>query len=139
MRNNTGTVEAVFPDGTAKIQTNRNSLYSPCSTSMCKDNVVIDAVNLIGAKKGEYVEFTIPDDNMVAGAVLCFGLPLLLMLVCAAVGRYVGVGYGYDAQNSAICGFLAGVPLAVTAIKTYDLMMKPKGPKSKIIKLVEEE
>ena len=43
------------------------------------------------------------------------------------------------AQNSAICGFLAGVPLAVTAIKTYDLMMKPKGPKSKIIKLVEEE
>lgn len=51
MRTNTGTVEAVFPDGTAKIQTNRNSLYSPCSTSMCKDNVVIDAVNLIGAKK----------------------------------------------------------------------------------------
>ena len=52
MRTGTGVVEEVCPNGLAKIQTNRNNLYSPCSDSMCADNVVIDAVNPIGAKKG---------------------------------------------------------------------------------------
>ena len=61
MRTGTGVVEEVCPNGLAKIQTNRNNLYSPCSDSMCADNVVIDAVNPIGAKKGQYVQFNIPD------------------------------------------------------------------------------
>ena len=51
MRTNTGTIEEVLPNGMVRIQTNRNSLYSPCSASLCADNVVIDAVNKIGAKK----------------------------------------------------------------------------------------
>ena len=90
MRTNTGTIEEVLPNGMVRIQTNRNSLYSPCSASLCADNVVIDAVNKIGAKKGEYVEFTIPDEHMVSGALLCFGLPLLLILLCAVAGAYIG-------------------------------------------------
>ena len=64
MRTGTGVVEEVCPNGLVKIQTNRNNLYSPCSDSMCADNVVIDAVNPIGAQKGQYVQFNIPDAGM---------------------------------------------------------------------------
>ena len=39
MRTGTGVVEEVCPNGLVKIQTNRNNLYSPCSDSMCADNV----------------------------------------------------------------------------------------------------
>ena len=44
MRTGTGVIEEVCADGLVKIQTNRSNLYSPCSDSMCADNVVIDAV-----------------------------------------------------------------------------------------------
>ena len=76
MRTGTGVVEEVCPNGLAKIQTNRNNLYSPCSDSMCADNVVIDAVNPIGAKKGQYVQFNIPDAGMGVKGIICFGAPV---------------------------------------------------------------
>ena len=49
MRTGTGIIEATYENGLAKVQTNRNNLYTPCSDSMCDNNVVIDAVNTIGA------------------------------------------------------------------------------------------
>ena len=60
MRTNTGTIEEVLPNGMVRIQTNRNSLYSPCSASLCADNVVIDAVNKIGAKKANMWNLRFP-------------------------------------------------------------------------------
>ena len=133
MRTNTGTIEEVLPNGMVRIQTNRNSLYSPCSASLC-------AVNKIGAKKGEYVEFTIPDEHMVSGALLCFGLPLLLILLCAVAGAYIGPqAFGTSTQNGAIIGFCIGIPIAIVAIKTYDLVMKSHNNRSEVIALVDEE
>ena len=120
MRTNTGTIEEVLPNGMVRIQTNRNSLYSPCSASLCADNVVIDAVNKIGAKKGEYVEFTIPDEHMVSGALLCFGLPLLLILLCAVAGAYIGPQvFGTSTQNGA--GFVSAylLPLQLLRLMTW--------------------
>lgn len=90
MRTGTGVVEEVCPNGLAKIQTNRNNLYSPCSDSMCADNVVIDAVNPIGAKKGQYVQFNIPDAGMGVKGIICFGVPLLLIIVCGVAGYLLG-------------------------------------------------
>ena len=140
MRTNTGTIEEVLPNGMVRIQTNSNSLYSPCSASLCADNVVLDAVNKIGAKKGEYVEFTIPDEHMVSGALLCFGLPLLIILLCAVAGAYIGPqAFGTSTQNGAIIGFCIGIPIAIAAIKTYDLVMKSHNNRSEVIALVDEE
>ncbi|WP_101912000.1 SoxR reducing system RseC family protein [Megasphaera vaginalis (ex Bordigoni et al. 2020)] len=138
LKKNTGMIEEVLPNGMAKLQTNRNHLYSPCSSSMCQDNVVIDAVNTIGAVKGQYVEYTIPDNHMVTGAVLCFGLPLFLVLLCTFIGYFAGANLGYDGQSGAIAGFCAGIPVAVVAIKTYDKVVKPDGSeKIEIIRVVE--
>ena len=95
-------------------------------------------MNRVGAKKGEYVEFTIPDENMAVGALLCFGLPLFLVLVCAALGMYFGPRYGYTGQNGAIAGFIIGIPVAVAAIKTYDLTMKKHNNKSEVIGIIDE-
>ena len=81
MRTGTGVIEEVCADGLVKIQTNRSNLYSPCSDSMCADNVVIDAVNTIGAKKGQFVQFNIPDAGMGVKGIVCFGVPLLLSLI----------------------------------------------------------
>ena len=108
MRTGTGVVEEVCPNGLAKIQTNRNNLYSPCSDSMCADNVVIDAVNPIGAKKGQYVQFNIPDAGMGVKGIICFGVPLLLIIVCGVAGYLLGESWQVKPEMTAFAGMIAG-------------------------------
>ena len=70
--------------------------------------------------------------------VLCFGLPLFLVLLCTFIGYFAGANLGYDGQSGAIAGFCAGIPVAVVAIKTYDKVVKPDGSeKIEIIRVVE--
>ena len=102
--------------------------------------MAIVAVNKIGAYKGEYEEFTFPYEHMVSVALLCFGLPLLLILLCAVAGAYIGPpAFGTSTQNGAIIGFCIGIPIAIAAIKAYDLVMKSHNNRSEVIALVDEE
>lgn len=109
MRTGTGVVEEVCPNGLVKIQTNRNNLYSPCSDSMCADNVVIDAVNPIGAQKGQYVQFNIPDAGMGVKGIICFGVPLLLVIVCGILGCLILKGYEKKINNNQTKAEITGI------------------------------
>lgn len=120
MRTGTGVVEEVCPNGLAKIQTNRNNLYSPCSDSMCADNVVIDAVNPIGAKKGQYVQFNIPDAGMGVKGIICFGVPLLLIIVCGVAGYLLGESWQVKPEMTAFAGMIAGGIIGCLVLKGYE-------------------
>ena len=119
MRTGTGVVEEVCPNGLVKIQTNRNNLYSPCSDSMCADNVVIDAVNPIGAQKGQYVQFNIPDAGMGVKGIICFGVPLLLVIVCGILGYLLGGSWQVAPEMTAFAGMIVGGILGCLILKGY--------------------
>ena len=90
----TGVVDTVFDNGMVKLRTNRNNLYTPCSGMICKNNALIDAKNPIGAIKGQYVRFNIPDGKMGVGGAMCFGMPLLMVLIWGAFGYVNGETLG---------------------------------------------
>lgn len=120
MRTGTGVIEEVCADGLVKIQTNRSNLYSPCSDSMCADNVVIDAVNPIGAKKGQFVQFNIPDAGMGVKGIVCFGVPLLLIIVCGIIGYILGGQVKATPEMTAFAGMIIGGIIGCLILKGYE-------------------
>ena len=120
MRTGTGVIEEVCADGLVKIQTNRSNLYSPCSDSMCADNVVIDAVNTIGAKKGQFVQFNIPDAGMGVKGIVCFGVPLLLIIVFGIIGYILGGQVKATPEITAFAGMIVGGVMGCLILKGYE-------------------
>ena len=136
MRTGTGVVEEVCPNGLAKIQTNRNNLYSPCSDSMCADNVVIDAVNPIGAKKRQYVQFNIPDAGMGVKGIICFGVPLLLIIVCGVAGYLLGESWQVKPEMTAFAGMIAGGIIGCLVLKGYEKKINNNQTKAEITGII---
>ena len=120
MRTGTGVIEEVCADGLVKIQTNRSNQYSPCSDSMCADNVVIAAVNPIGAKKGQFVQINIPDAGMGVKGIVCFGVPLLLIIVCGIIGYVLGGQVKAAPEMTAFAGMIIGGIIGCLILKGYE-------------------
>ena len=69
-----------------------------------------------------------------------FRITVASYLLCAVAGAYIGPqAFGTSTQNGAIIGFCIGIPIAIAAIKTYDLVMKSHNNRSEVIALVDEE
>ncbi|MGN0948691.1 SoxR reducing system RseC family protein [Megasphaera sp.] len=136
MRTGTGVVEEAFPNGLAKIQTNRNNLYSPCSDSMCADNVVIDAVNPIGAKKGQYVQFDIPETGMGVKGIICFGVPLLLVIICGIIGYLIGSSAQMTPEMTAFAGMIVGGVIGCLILKGYEKKINSNQTKVEITGII---
>ena len=136
MRTGTGVVEEVCPNGLVKIQTNRNNLYSPCSDSMCADNVVIDAVNPIGAQKGQYVQFNIPDADMGVKGIICFGVPLLLVIVCGILGYLLGGSWQVAPEMTAFAVMIVGGILGCLILKGYEKKINNNQTKAEITGII---
>ena len=138
MRTGTGIIEATYENGLAKVQTNRNNLYTPCSDSMCDNNVVIDAVNTIGAAKGQFVKFNIPEDKVAFGGVMCFGMPLALIIIWGIFGYWFGSNYGYTCELTAFAGMIAGGLIGAFLLKQYEKKINNNATKVEIVEIIGE-
>ncbi len=138
MRTGTGIIEATYENGLAKVQTNRNNLYTPCSDSMCDNNVVIDAVNTIGAAKGQFVKFNIPEDKVAVGGVMCFGMPLALIIIWGIFGYWFGSNYGYTCELTAFAGMIAGGLIGAFLLKQYEKKINNNATKVEIVEIIGE-
>lgn len=136
MRTGTGIVEVVYENGLAKVQTNRDNLYSPCSDSMCDSNVVIDAVNSIGAKKGQFVRFTIPEEKVAVSGIVCFGVPLFFIIAMGIVGYWLGSTYGYTSELAAFGGMIVGGIIGGLLMKAYGNKIDDNTTKVDIIEVI---
>ena len=87
---------------------------------MCADNVVIDAVNPIGAKKGQFVQFNIPDAGMGVKGIVCFGVPLLLIIVCGIIGYVLGGQVKAAPEMTAFAGMIIGGIIGCLILKGYE-------------------
>lgn len=136
MRTGTGIVEAVYENGLAKVQTNRNNLYTPCSDSMCDNNVVIDAVNTVGAQKGQFVKFNIPEDKVAVGGIICFGMPLALIVIVGILGYWLGDQQGYTSELTAFAGMVVGGLIGAFLLKKYEKKINSNTTKVDIIEII---
>lgn len=132
MRTGTGVIYTVCDNGLVKIRTNRDNLYTPCSDKMCSDNVLIDAKNPVGAIKGQFVKFNIPDEKMGAGGLMCFGMPTLQVIIWGAAGYWLGVQHGFAGELTAFAGMIGGGILAVLLLKQYERKLRQQNTMAEI-------
>ena len=76
---------------------------------LCSTPPVFRVLNPEGSAVGQHVSVAIPDSAVSKGALLAYGLPLLLLLI----GAFVGLGVAGDsgAVIGAVCGLAVSLPL----------------------------
>lgn len=139
MRTGTGVVDTVFDNGMVKLRTNRNNLYTPCSGMICKNNALIDAKNPIGAIKGQYVRFNIPDGKMGIGGAMCFGMPLLMVLLWGALGYWLGGNQGAAPELAAFAGMIVGGLIGASLLKWYEKRVRQANTMAEITEIIVEQ
>lgn len=75
------------------------------------DEAEYPVANPIGAETGEAVVIGLPDGALLHAALASYGLALLLLLACAALGKY------FSGEPGAIIGGLSGLVLAAAWIR----------------------
>lgn len=139
MRTGTGVVDTVFDNGMVKLRTNRNNLYTPCSGMICKNNALIDAKNPVGAIKGQYVRFNIPDGKMGIGGAMCFGMPLLMVLLWGALGYWLGGNQGAAPELAAFAGMIVGGLIGASLLKWYEKRVRQANTMAEITEIIVEQ
>lgn len=115
MRLGRGTVEKIRSNGLAKVRVNRDHLYVACSACFGAERVFITAYNPVGAQEGQDVQYEVQDNHLIMSSFICFIIPLLLIIIGAALGYVVGTSI-----YTAIIGGIVGTLLGATTIKKYD-------------------
>lgn len=139
MRTGTGVVDAVLADGTVKLRLNRNNLYTPCSGMIGENNAIIDAKNPVGAIKGQYVKVTIPDGKMGVGGAMCFGMPLLMVIVFGIFAYWLGQQQGQAPELWAFGGMIAGGLIGAFMLRQYDKKAAKANTMAEITEILVEQ
>ena len=107
---------------TAKIKVGRHEDCSGCGGCPSAQNVIIEAVNEIGAKPGERVQFAVREENALLGAFVVFMLPLLM----AGIGGFIG--YQPNFFGGGDTGMIRGATLffllSLVAVKLFDRRLR---------------
>lgn len=137
MRTETGTVEKILPNHMALIQASRTSLFSRHASSIGNTTAPIEVDNTFGAKEGDFVEFAMPDQGMAIGGLIGFGLPMVIVLICAMgfYGQHAALGLSEAA--AAGIGFVVGLLLALVAFKAVHKVWKRQRTTARIIRIIQ--
>ncbi len=139
MRTGTGVIDTVFSNGMAKVRTNRDNLYTPCSGKMCNNNTLIDVKNTVGASKGQFVKFNIPDDKMGAGGAMCFGIPTLLVILLGAVGYWLGMEWNLAKELASFAGMVIGGIIGALLLKHYEKRLRKANTLAEVTEILVEK
>ncbi|MBC7231022.1 MAG: SoxR reducing system RseC family protein [Actinobacteria bacterium] len=95
----------------AKVLMRRSRLCEGCGSCCVKldeDSMLVDALNLAGAKPGERVTVDIPVNTSIRAAYVLYGIPLLFFLAGLALGALLShfvLGGRLAVPISLVCGF----------------------------------
>ena len=103
-----------------------------------EDGMEIEAVNMAQAKEGQEVKISIDAQTYLQGTMLVYGLPLVLFIAGAIVGKSIGENF-LEEQNSdlmaAIAGF-AALLISLLGIKIWAKKAEDKKDQKPIIEEV---
>lgn len=113
-------------EGLARIRVGRHAECVSCGACAGAQNVMVDAVNRMGARPGQRVRFEMQEEHVLRGAFVVFILPLFAAGFGAVLGWQYGTSQGMEAlgeeslQNPAICGAILLFLLSLAGVKLYD-------------------
>ena len=117
MKEEQGLVLSVTGD-TAKIKVGRHEDCSGCGGCPSAQNVIIEALNEVGAQPGARVSFTMRETNALLGAFVVFMLPLIM----AGVGGFVGYDTTFfgGGDTGMIRGAMLFFIISLVLVKLFD-------------------
>ncbi|HWR44650.1 SoxR reducing system RseC family protein [Sporomusa sp.] len=108
-------------DGMAKVKASRHSDCENCGSCPGNTAIIVDALNPVGAERGQRVAIEVKEVNMLKAAFIVYMLPLITATGGAFAGNYLA-GL-YQAAGSlwyTIASGLAAFGLSIIYIKYFD-------------------
>ena len=103
-----------------KNQVGRHNDCQSCGACPGSQHIIIDAVNTLGAKKGQRVAFEVRETSVLKGAFMVFVLPLIAAAIGAFLGWRAGEAWSYDLTHAAIAGGLLLFLVSLGAVRLFD-------------------
>lgn len=115
-----GHILAIDDNGLAEVKVGRHTDCIACGACPGVENIVVKAVNPIGAKVGQHVKFEVRESNIVMAAFVCFIMPLLVAAAGALGGHWLAVFNNIDTVQMAVIGGIIGFVIGVIGVKLFD-------------------
>ena len=115
-----GTIISLLDNGLAEIKVGRHSDCIACGACDGANDIVVKALNPVGAKVGQHVSFELRETNIVVGAFVCFIMPLLVAVIGAFLGDLAGQNGSVDTVQAEIVGGIAGFCVGLIGVKLFD-------------------
>lgn len=132
-----GTVVGLNKDGLVDVKVGRHSDCIACGACDGAQEIVIQALNPVGANVGQHVKFETREINVVIGAFVCFIMPLLVAALGVFLGRWVALSQSMDVMNFQIGGGVLFFLLGCVGVKLFDkAITDDANAKAKIIEVV---
>lgn len=139
MRTGEGIVDEILETGEVKVKIRRDQLYAACSSCIGSEHVFITAKNPIGATKGQYVRYEVPDTNLVMGAAMCFIVPLAAAIILGLIGNAIAESGGYNGFAGGAIGAIIGIIISLGGLRWYDGALKKKADtRANIIEVIRD-
>ena len=120
MKVDEGTIISLLDNGLAEIKVGRHSACIACGACDGANDIVVKALNPVGAKVGQHVSFELRETNIVVGAFVCFIMPLLVAVIGAFLGYLAGQNGSVDTVQAEIVGGIAGFCVGLIGVKLFD-------------------
>lgn len=104
----------------AKVQASRHGDCKNCGACPGDQAMVVEVINEIGARKGQFVAFEVKEENLLKSSLVLFVLPLAAAAAGAALGNLLSAGLGLSGSIPAIIGGLLLFGLSLVYVRHYD-------------------
>ena len=104
----------------AKVQASRHGDCKNCGACPGDQAMVVEVINEIGARKGQFVAFEVKEENLLKSSLVLFVLPLAAAAAGAALGSLLSAGLGLSGSILAIIGGLLLFGLSLVYVRHYD-------------------
>jgi sigma-E factor negative regulatory protein RseC len=104
---------------------------STCKGGCSSDNTYVEAVNSIGAEKGDFVEVELNTKTFLTAVVLTYGLPLIMLFIGIFTGSTLLRSFGIEV-NGDLAGIVLGFGLMALSYLILSLNDKRYNKNGKI-------
>ncbi len=110
-------IVAEIVDGMAKVAIMKKSACEQCAASgVCHpgDQELMEAVNPLGAKKGQKVKVVVAPQLYLKASIILYGIPMAVFVAAAIAGKNLALRFG-STTNSDLWAFLAGTAALIVS------------------------
>ncbi|SFT66958.1 positive regulator of sigma(E), RseC/MucC [Selenomonas sp. GACV-9] len=119
MKQEQGLVVEVY-DGLAKIKVGRHAECTSCGACPSSRQVMVEAVNSLGAQPGQRVRFALQEQDVLVGAFVVFVLPLLGAGLGAVAGWWLAPSLSLPEAQGSVGGAVIALVLALAFVRSFD-------------------